>query len=89
MITRTHAPGCTYTLSAKARCTCHWAKVIAEEEARRPIPPEVLVPAFDKEKLLLQRLETHVRNPPRDESERARWDSDFRDLLKAIDEARK
>lgn len=47
------------------------------------------VPAFDKEKLLLQRLETHVRNPPRDDSERARWDSDFLDLLKAIDEARK
>jgi hypothetical protein len=47
------------------------------------------VPAFDKEKLLLQRLETHVRNPPRNDSERARWDSDLLDLLKAIDEARK
>lgn len=35
-------------------------------------------------------LPDHVySNPPRDESERARWDRDFLDLLKAIDEARK
>jgi hypothetical protein len=32
---RTHAHGCLYTTSSSARCTCHWAKVIAEEEARK------------------------------------------------------
>jgi hypothetical protein len=43
---RTHAPGCLYTTSSSARCTCHWAKVIAKEEARRPLPPDVLADAL-------------------------------------------